>query len=200
MKKVTKILLIVLGCIHIATGIDCIFNPTVYYLRLGFSIGISMLLDAVGRFATYIDLRKHGEKDIWMLIGAVLSIIFGIFIITDTTAQYTVDLYIAYFTALWIMSIGFTVIFSSFKVHKLHKRVIEAPIKIAKNIGKRWWLLLILGILMVSFGILSILNPLVIMTSIGIFIGFGMISNGCDLIAVATTPIADPNALQEAKE
>ena len=46
-----------------------------------------------------------------------------------------------------------------------------------------------IGILMCIFAILSLMNPRVIMASIGIFIGLGVITAGANMITLASMPV-----------
>ena len=47
----------------------------------------------------------------------------------------------------------------------------------------------IFGILLCVFGVLCIIKPLVMASTIGLFIGLGIISAGANMITIATTPM-----------
>ena len=46
----------------------------------------------------------------------------------------------------------------------------------------------IIGILMIAAGIYCIINPGIVITSIGIFIGLGIIVAGANMLTLALTP------------
>ena len=52
-------------------------------------------------------------------------------------------------------------------------------------IGSRWWLVLLTGILLVAFGVLSFSDPSGLMVAIGINFGINIIVSGVGLVAVA---------------
>ncbi|MBR1598858.1 MAG: DUF308 domain-containing protein [Lachnospiraceae bacterium] len=180
--KFVKICSVVIGILMIVTGLYCIFNPGITYLSIGYAIGISMILDAFGRFYAWWQLKKEGQADGWMLVGSILSAVFGIILITDAAAQLSVDVFIAYMAAAWILIHAVITVIRALNARKLHK-TLET-----RFVGKHWWLGMVIGILMCIFAILSLMNPGVIMASIGIFIGLGVITAGANMIMLATTP------------
>ena len=112
---------------------------------------------------------------------AWLSAVFGVILIGNGAAQLSVDVFIAYMAAIWILVQAVITIVRSFRARKLHKKLNT------RVIGKNWWISLIIGALMCVFAILSLMNPTVIMAAIGTFIGLGIIVAGADLITIATT-------------
>ena len=64
--KARKVLTIILGIVMVLTGIYCIFTPAATYMTLGWVIGFSMLLDAVGKICAWAEARKFG-----MAVGRV---------------------------------------------------------------------------------------------------------------------------------
>ena len=182
MSKVGKVLSVIFGVLMIAGGFYCLFTPAATYLAIGYVVGFSMVLDAVIGFITWHDEKKEGNADTWMLVSAIFSAVFGFFILNSEVLQLSVDVFIAYYIAVWLVIRGILVIIRAAKIHRLHKNWNT------KKIGTHWYIPLIIGILMVIFGVLSLLNPIIIETTIGIFIGFGIIVSGANLITVATTP------------
>ena len=180
--KILKIVGVIAGVGMIISGIYCLFAPELTYLGIGYVVGVTMLLDAVGRIYAWWQYKKDGEADGWMLAGAVLSAVFGLILIGNGAAQLSVDVFIAYMAAFWILTHAVIAIIRSFRARKLHKELNT------RLIGKSWWITLIIGVLMCIFAILSLMNPTVIMAAIGTFIGFGIIVAGADIITIATTP------------
>lgn len=176
--KFLKVISIMLGILIVIGGLYCLFYPGLTYLGIGYALGVVMLLDAVGRIYAWWQFKKAGEADGWMLTGAILSAVFGIVLIGNNAAQISVDVFIAYMSAIWILAHAVIAIIRSFRARKFHKRMNTVWI------GKNWWLELMLGILMCIFAILSLMNPGVIMTAIGTFIGLGVIVAGANMISV----------------
>jgi len=180
--KVLKVVSVIVGILMIAAGLYCVFNPAITYLSIGYIVGVSMLLDAVGRIYAWWQLKKEGNADGWMLAGAVISAVFGIILIGNGAAQLSMDVFIAYMAAIWILIHAIIAIIRAFRARKFHKALST------RFLGKHWWLGLIIGILMCVFAILSLMNPTVIMAAIGTFIGLGVIVAGANMITIATIP------------
>lgn len=179
--KFVKVLSIILGVLMIIGGLYCLFNPGITYLSIGYVIGVAMLLDAVGRMYAWFQLKKEGEADGWMLAGAILSAVFGIVLISNSAAQLSVDVFVAYVAAIWILLHAVITLIRAFRARRFHKALNT------RILGKRWWLGMILGVLMCVFAILSLMNPGVIMAAIGTFIGLGIIVAGANMISIAAS-------------
>ena len=183
MSKFSKFLTLILGIFIVICGFYCLFTPDDTYLMLGYVVGISMVLDAIGGFIIWGAAKKAGIADGWMLIGAILSAVFGFFILNDEALQLSIDAFIAYYIAIWLVVRGIFVITRAWSIRRVHKNWNTMIL------GTRWYLPLCIGILMCLFGVLCCYKPLVMASTIGIFIGLGVISIGANLIAIATTPI-----------
>ena len=182
MKKITRVLYFIFGIYMIIGGFYCLFKPGLTYLSIGYVIGISMILDAIVSFMVWWETRKTAEADGWMLASSILSAVFGFFVLNNTVLQLGLDAFIIYYIAVWFVIRGIFLISRAAKVRRLHKTWDT------KTIGTHWYLPLILGILLILFGILSMFKPLVLASTIGVFIGLGIISFGADMITLATTP------------
>ena len=179
--KFAKFTTVIIGVLMIISGLYCLFSPGITYLTLAYAIGIGMILDAVGRISTWWKYRKSGVTDGWMLAGAGLSLVFGIILIGDAAMQITLDVFIAYMGAVWVLLHGVIHIVRALKIHKFRKEW-DAVV-----IGKHWWILLLVGIVTCLFGVLSLMNPGIIMTAVGTFIGLGIVAAGANMIAVAAS-------------
>ena len=181
MKKVVKVLLIIFGVLMIIGGFSCLFRPVSTSLLLGYAVGLTMVFDAVGRFINWWDEKKNGVADGWMLTGAILSAVFGIFILNSALLQLSVDAFIVYYVAVWLVLHGIFSVIRACKLHRLHKNLDT------KVVGKHWYIPLCLGILLIVFGILCMFKPIIVASTIGVFIGLGIISAGANMITLATT-------------
>ena len=182
MKTVGKVLTVIFGIYMVAVGIYCLFTPMETYTVLGWVIGFCMIVDAFGRFFAWSSMRKEGEAAGWMLFGAIISLVLGVFILNDTALQLSLDLVIVYYVAAWLIVRGIMAVIQSFKMHKVK------DIPIADIIGRRWWIVLLFGILALVFGILCLFKPVVMASTIGVFMGLGIIVTGCELVTIATLP------------
>ena len=181
--KLVKVVSIIIGVLMIVSGLYCVFNPGLTYLGIGYAIGIAMLLDAVGRIHAWWQYKREGQPDGWILAGGIISAIFGIVLIVDAAAQLSVDVFIAYMAAIWILVHAVIAIVTAFRARKFHKALNT------QVVGRNWWISLIIGILMCVFAILSLMNPTVLMAAIGTFIGLGIVVAGANMITVALTPV-----------
>ncbi len=181
MKKFAKVLLVILGILLIGTGISCLFSPVSTSTYIGYIIGLSMVLDAIAYFVMWLQGRKDGSADGWTLAGAILSAVFGFFILNNTVIQAGLDLLIYIYAAIWLIGLGIVVISRAARLRRIHKNWDT------KLLGAHWYLPLCLGILLCAFGILCLFKPLIPAAVIGVFIGIGIISAGANMITLATT-------------
>ena len=182
MKTVGKVLTVIFGIYMIICGLYCLFTPAITYLMVGYLIGISMICDAVAGYINWAELKKEGHGDGWILVSAILSTVLGCMVLGSAGLKLGLDVFIAYYIAVWLFFRGIIVIVRSFKMRKVHKDYDTA------EVGTRWYVRLLLGILLCIFGVLSILNPLIIASTVGMFMGLGIISAGANLITWATSP------------
>ena len=161
------------------TGVYCLFTTAMTYMTLGYVVGINMILDAVGGIVLWHERKKLGDADGWALAGAIASLVFGIILTASTAMQWIVDMAVVYLAAIWLVMIGIIRIIFSLRLHKVRK-ALDAEI-----FGRRWWLILIAGILLVVCGVLSLFNPSGWIVAIGIHFGLNIIIAGVNLIAIA---------------
>ena len=185
MSKASKILLIIGGVLMIACGIYCLFEPILIYATVGYVVGFMILFDGVCLFTHWWEMRKTPFVDIWTLIGAIFAVVIGMLILMNGQLQYGIDVVIVYYAAIWLIMRGVVVIIGSTKVKKFH------DLLATRELGAQWWLLLILGILMIAFGAFCFAKPLVMASTLGILLGLGIIATGCSMIAIARLPIPD---------
>ena len=183
MKTFTKVLVVILGILMMACGISCLFMPESMTMMIGYIIGLSMVFDAIGRFIVWGDLKKQGAADGWMLAGAVLSLVFGFFVLNSEALQLSIDAFFVYYVAIWLTILGIFVIVRSFEVRRFHKDFNTI------KLGANWGFALVFGILLCAFGILCMFKPLILASTIGIFMSIGVIVAGASMITVATTPV-----------
>ena len=185
MNGIQKILAIILGVLIILTGLYCVFTPGMTYSTIGYVVGFSMLMDGVAMFIFWWQARKEGYAQGIHLVSAILSFVCGLLVLNSAILQLGIDLFIIYYIAIWLIVTGCIVIYRGYQINKFHQnhKAIKA--------GSRWYIFVLLGIIMIVLGALSIYNPDVMANTIGIFIGLGVMITGADLITIATTPVEE---------
>lgn len=177
--KASRIITTILGVVMIGTGIYCLFTPALTYMTLGYIVGINMIIDAIGGLILWHERKKAGAADGWALAGAIASLVFGIILTGSAALQLIVDMTIVYLAAFWLIVIGVIRIVLSLRLRKVRK-ALDAEV-----LGRRWWLVMLIGILLVACGILSLFNPSGLIIAIGINFGLNIILAGVNLIVTA---------------
>ena len=185
MKTFAKVLSIVLGILMIGCGVYCMFTPQDTYMSLGLVVGFSMIMYAVADFVIWGQEKRLGIVDGWTLAAGILSAVLGFFIINSSALQLGIDAFYAYYIAAWLVVLGIMVIVRAAKMRRFHKNWNT------KMIGTRWVVPLIIGILMIAFGVLCLFKPVITVTMVGIFMGLGVVVSGIALITAATMPVED---------
>lgn len=173
-----RILTIIMGIIVVASGVYCLFTPTLTYLSIGYIVGVLILCDAISNICTWFDVRKYVEVSAVYLLSAILSLVFGILIIFSLQMQFVVDMAIIYMIAAFILAMGIIRIVMAIRIHKVEKELPE----VFQN--KKWIALLIAGILMILFAILCMFKPIVLSNILGVMIGLMIIFTGISIITL----------------
>ena len=178
MKTVAKVLAVLLGILMIGAGVTCLFQPAYTSLILGYALGLAMIFDAVGGFISWHREKQAGQPAAFILVSAILSAVFGFFVLNNVILQGLVDIFIVYYFAVWLLIHG---ILDIFQIRRLQKAGGE-------RLGLHWGIQLVLGILVSVFGVICLIEPIIAASLIGIFIGLGIITAGASLITLATLP------------
>ena len=177
--KGSNILAIILGVLVIIGGIYCVMTPAQTYLALAGVLGVIMVIEGIANIVAWFQLRKEGQSNGWLLFDAIISIIFGVVLLGSYAAQFALDLFFAYMAAAWLIVTGIMRIGFALQLRKLSQ---AEQMQVS---GGRWWIPLILGILVIIMGIICVFNPMIAMLSIGLSIGISMIFVGVSVIALA---------------
>ncbi len=160
-------------------GVYCLFTPAMTYMALGCVIGINMIIDGIGNIIIWIQRRKQKAADNWALAGAIVSLVFGVLLICNDIAQIAVDMTIVYLAAAWMIIMGIIRIMLSRQLHRI-RRELDAQI-----LGRKWWLVMLFGILMIAAGAFSLFNPTGLTVALGINFGINIILAGANMISAA---------------
>ena len=83
MKNLYKIVALIFGIIMIGGGIVCLASPELTFLTIGWIVGLAMVADAIANIVTWGARRRAGQADGWTLAGAIVSLVFGIVLLTS---------------------------------------------------------------------------------------------------------------------
>ena len=175
-----KIISVILGVLMIAAGIYCFFTPVETSSIIPFVLGIVMIVDGIGRIVTWFDIRGVMRQSAWVLVSAIVSLLFGLMLVFSPALQMTIGVSVILLTGWWLLALGIIRIVHSFHLRRIKRASDEFGL--GGVIGSDWWIALILGILLVIFGIIVILNPLLGLGVIGVLVGCSIITAGVNLI------------------
>ena len=175
-----RFLVILMGLLMVIGGVYCLFTPVTTFLATGYVVGVIIFCDAIGNIVAWVNAKTYVEVSGWYLANAIISLIFGIVVIVSLRMQIAVDMFIVYAIAIWVIILGISRISLAIRMKKL----IEKLPKVFKN--NKWGYVLALGILMVIFGLLCMIRPVVLSSMLGVFIALIMIFAGASLITLGS--------------
>lgn len=175
-----KFLVILLGVVLVIGGIFCLFTPITTFLTTGYIVGVFILCDAIANISAWFSIKKYVNISGWYLFGAIVSAIFGILVIVNVRMQFAVDMAIVYIVCAWIIMLAATRIMLALKIKKFNDLLPNA----FKN--SRWISLILVGILMIIFAIICMLQPGIMSVILGVLISWTIIFNGVSLITLGS--------------
>ena len=179
-----KTLFIILGILMILAGITCFFTPIETSSVIPFIFGLAMVIDGIGRIIAWFSIREYAPQSGWVLASSIISLVFGLMLVTSPMLQLSVGVFVVLLTGWWILALGIIRIVHAFHLLKIKR---ESPdFAFGEMVGSNWWVALILGLLLGVLGVIVILNPLLGLGVIGVVVGCGMITAGINLIFLST--------------
>ena len=175
-----KFCVIFLGFLLIIGGIFCLFQPVVTFLTTGYMVGVFILCDAIASIVAWFDAKKYAKISGWYLFEAIVSLIFGIIVIANGRMQFAVDMAIVYLVCAWVIVAAAFRISLAIKIKKVNNYLPNA----FKN--SRWIGLMIIGILMIIFAVICMVQPGIMSIVLGTFISLTIIFNGAALITLGS--------------
>ena len=167
-----KVVTIILGVLLVIGGFYCIFTPVATYSALSIVIGAAMVIEGFGSIITWNELRKQGLASGWTLAGGILSIVLGVLLLGSNALQISVDLFIAFVIAFWLIEFGIVRIVVAVSTR-------NDP---SQNGGSGWIIQVVLGVLTVILGVLCFFNPLSVMIGVGFMLGVSIVLTGVGLV------------------
>jgi len=180
MKKRNKIswMHLLRGVLFIIVAILIFRKPLASIVAITATIGLLIAMAGSIFIAGSITFRKFYKKWKWTLAFGILDVILG-FILLFNPAITTPILVI--FIGSWAVTIGVLEVSLSFGIKKFG--------------FKKWWTVLLIGLMSMAFGIIIILNPVLGALSVSIFMGMQFLFYGSFLI-VKGIPIEDTEKSQ----
>ena len=161
MEKSTKIWLVISGVLLVALGIMCIANPEATLFATAWLIGCFTLLSGISRLVFTFRTERFMPNSGTRMLSAILQILIGIIFLCNNLF---VAISIPIVCAMWVIFEGVIIFIQSFDFKKV-------------GFGS-WWMLMILGILVVVLGVLGLYNVEVTGNIVAILIGVGIIAMG----------------------
>ena len=172
---VRRIIAFLLGLFIVMCGIYCTMMPQDTYVSLSWVAGFVIVLDSVMQLYTWDHLKNLNFWNKWEILGSLISLAFGIALICSYGLRQTFSEMMIYVFGAWMIVNGILRIVASLKLREWH---IEFRTEL---LGKKWWLILIAGLLLIAVGILMCLYPIIAAQTIGIFVGIGIIVTGLNV-------------------
>lgn len=163
MRTFIRIFWFIASILMIIAGTICFLNPLATLISWAWALGVFVLIDGISTIVYYFGGGKSHAGSGWLLFDGIVSVILGGFVVFSNL-YIEVALLLPLLFSIWIIIKGIIAIVHSFKV---------------KKIGwSSWWSLLLIGILVLIFGIIIFIDPIASMFTISALIGFYFIFAG----------------------
>ena len=176
MKIIARIFGILFGAMVIIWGIMTMFLPNITYSILMWMLSITLIISSMGSIFTYGEKKDLGLFDKWTLIGSEISFALGVILVHINFLKILDIEILEYILAVWLLTLCVTRIGKSIFVYKVNRAINKKTPS-----TKRWWLILVFGIIQGIISIICFINALVPI-SISLLMGLGMLISGIDLL------------------
>lgn len=156
-----KMIWLISGILLIFAGIVTIVNPAGALGSIAFVLALVMLISGIFSLISFALSHDSIFGAGWVLTDGIFDILISIFLFSS---QYLTASVLPYIFGMWIIFTGITRMVTSLDLKKL-------------GIQGWYWLTLI-GLIGVTFGMLSFFRPVVAAIAIGIFVGLFFIIQG----------------------
>ncbi len=169
---VRRILAFLVGAFLVMCGIDCTMMPQSAYISLSWVVGFAIIIDSMMQLYTWDHLKNLNFWNKWDIVGSIVSLIVGIALVCSFGLREQFSLIMIYVFGGWLVICGILRVVSSLRLREFH---VEFKTEL---LGKKWWLILIIGILLIAMGVLMCCFPIQTEEIIGILVGIGIITTG----------------------
>ena len=167
-SKSMKVLNIIAGVLLIVAGIYCLCNQDIAAMTAGVMVGIFMLLSGVIEIVVFATTSGLLFGSGWLLLDGVLTVILSLFLLFN---QWFTLMSLPILFTVWLLFSGVSRFVSAFDL---------------KALGMRGWgWILALGIVLLVFGVICMMDPWVSVVAVGVTVGLVLILEGIGTIAVA---------------
>ena len=169
---VRRILAVLMGAFIVMCGIDCTMVPQQGYLALSWIAGFVIIIDSMFQLYTWDHLKDLNFWNKWDIIGSIFSLAIGIALVASFGMREAFSRVMIYVFGGWMVICGILRIVSSLRLREFHQEFKT------ELLGKKWWIILIIGILLVAIGIIMCVFPVQTESVIGVLVGIGIIMTG----------------------
>ena len=167
-SRTMRILSIIIGVLLIAAGIYCLCNQDVAAMSAGIVLGLLMLIAGIAEIVIFAGTSRFILGSGWLLLDGVLTVVMSLFLLFN---QWFTLMSLPILFTVWLLFSGVSRFVSAFDL---------------KALGMRGWgWILALGIVLLVFGIVCMMDPWVSVVAVGVTVGLVFILEGIGTIAVA---------------
>lgn len=164
----TKWFMLLSGIPIVILGVTMLFTPLKNLIALAIFIGISMLISGISEIFAFCGEEKYFRSS-WMLIGGILTTLFGIWTIFGRGSAVLAAI-MPFVFAVWVMSSGVT-------------RIAGAISFRSQGYGQ-WGLILAFGIIGTALGFMLLFSPLLSSIIVAYAIAAMLIVHGLNNIMI----------------
>ena len=139
-------------------GIYIITRPLFIAYTINIIFCVMLLIEGISQISAYLSEKREGRSN-WRLVEGIISIIIGIYLVIGYPLGLPITIIVA--IGIWLFFIGISKLLMGMRV-----------VKFEKNIGQR---LIVIAVIQIIFGIIVILNPLLIASYISLIIAISLI-------------------------
>ena len=154
----TKYFSLISGIIFLIVGIYIITRPLFIAYTINIIFCVMLLIEGISQISAYLSEKREGRSN-WRLVEGIISIIIGIYLVIGYPLGLPITIIVA--IGIWLFFIGISKLLMGMRV-----------VKFEKNIGQR---LVVISVIQIIFGIIVILNPLLIASYISLIIAISLI-------------------------
>ena len=154
----TKYFSLISGIIFLIVGIYIIKRPLFIAYTINIIFCVMLLIEGISQISAYLSEKREGRSN-WRLVEGIISIIIGIYLVIGYPLGLPITIIVA--IGIWLFFIGKSKLLMGMRV-----------VKFEKNIGQR---LIVIAVIQIIFGIIVILNPLLIASYISLIIAISLI-------------------------
>ena len=167
-SRTMRILSIIIGVLLIAAGIYCLCNQDVAAMSAGIVLGLLMLIAGIVEIVIFAGTSRFILGSGWLLLDGVLTVVMSLFLLFN---QWFTMMSLPILFTVWLLFSGVSRFVSAFDL---------------KALGMRGWgWILALGIVLLVFGVICMMDPWVSVVAVGVTVGLVFILEGIGTIAVA---------------